>query len=426
MTAANMEKQAGDKRAGKAEFAAHWPLIAAAFIGIMVSAWALPMYWLGPLSKSLETAFGWPRDQIMACQMFLAIGTTTGTPLAGLLADRLPARPIVIVSMLIMAACVASVGLLQGEIGHIHLLYFLMGFLGAGSGGLIFTRVIGIWFHSARGLAIGIALAGSGAGAFATPLVWQSLLTILPWREASFAMAAIILLIAMPIVLLGLRARTVPGVDAGRANAEAPPLSGVPLGAALRDLRFYILLVSVSIFGAFIGGLVINIVPMLVDSGYTPMRAAQVASLLGIAIIAGRLIVGSLLDRYPAALVGFGVFALGASGALLVGLGGASYAVIAVLSIGLLLGAEVDLLSFMALRYFGNRYYGKIYGLLFFGYSGLAMATPYVTGSLIALGGYPMLWLGAAIGFGLAGLLLLGLFAGPGRQPAPAVLAGES
>lgn len=409
---------AADAMAGKAELRAHWPVIAAAFIGIMVSAWALPMYLLGPLSKSLEASFHWPRADILSSQFFLAIGTTLGTPLAGLLADRMPARPIALISMLIMTVCTAAIGLLQGSVWQLQALYFCMGFLGAGSGGLIFTRVIGVWFSAARGLAIGIALAGSGAGAFATPLLWQWLLTFLPWRDACLALAAIILCVAMPIVAIGLRPRQAPA-PAGQTKAEPEPLHGVTRREALHDLRFYILFASVSIFGAFIGGLVIYLVPMLTDSGYSAMQAAQTASLLGLAIIAGRLIVGSLLDRFPPAAVGFGVFTLGALGALLLAVGGAAFAVPTVITTGLLLGAEVDILSFMALRYFGNRNYGEIYGLLFFGYSGLSMASPFLCSGLIALGGYRLLYLGAATGFLCAGILLLGLFAGRGRETVP-------
>lgn len=72
--------------------------------------------------------------------------------------------------------------------------------------------------------------------------------------------------------------------------------------------------------------------------------------MLGIAIVIGRLSAGWLLDHFPPPYVGMGIFALGATGAAAFVLGGAPFAVPTVVALGFLIGAEIDILSFVTLR----------------------------------------------------------------------------
>lgn len=107
--------------------------------------------------------------------------------------------------------------------------------------------------------------------------------------------------------------------------------------------------------------------PMLSDKGVDGHTAALLGSWYAIAAVAGRLSVGRMLDRLwpplvavltlgaPAmALVTF--YLAGGSQVLLLGFGVALYAVA--------MGAEVDVLCFLTLRYFGLRTFGLLSGLL--------------------------------------------------------------
>jgi predicted MFS family arabinose efflux permease len=98
---------------------------------------------------------------------------------------------------------------------------------------------------------------------------------------------------------------------------------------------------------------------MLMDSGLSPQQAGGVAGMLGITIIVGRLCVGALVDRFPAAYVGMSFLILPAIACLLLTHGAP---IPAALLIGLAAGAEVDLLAYLVSRRFGMRNYGQIYG----------------------------------------------------------------
>jgi len=110
-------------------------------------------------------------------------------------------------------------------------------------------------------------------------------------------------------------------------------------------------------------------VAMLTDRGSSVQAAALGSSLLGVALLIGRVGTGYLLDRVFAprlAALFFGgsplefgllwmsnVTAMALGGAFLIGLG---------------MGVEVDIIAYLISRYFGLRSSGKIYGLAFGAY----------------------------------------------------------
>ncbi len=105
---------------------------------------------------------------------------------------------------------------------------------------------------------------------------------------------------------------------------------------------------------------------MLIDRGMAAERAALVASTLGATIIISRAVIGWLIDRYFAPTVATVCVILSAGGLALLATGATDYqAFLAAMLIGLSIGAEIDLLAYLATRYFGLQSFGLVYGLLF-------------------------------------------------------------
>ncbi len=102
------------------------------------------------------------------------------------------------------------------------------------------------------------------------------------------------------------------------------------------------------------------------DRGVSPERAALATSLIGAALIAGRLGSGYLLDRlfaprvailfYGAATLGIGILCAGSAGNL---------ALVGAFLVGLGMGAEVEVMGYMISRYFGLLAFGSAYGYAF-------------------------------------------------------------
>ena len=76
-------------------------------------------------------------------------------------------------------------------------------------------------------------------------------------------------------------------------------------------------------------------------------------------------------------------------------------------TLGLLMGAEVDLLSYLTIKYCGLRHYGLIFGIITGCSMVLQLATPLVSEASIGYGGYPAILAGASASFVAAALLFV-------------------
>jgi predicted MFS family arabinose efflux permease len=162
-------------------------------------------------------------------------------------------------------------------------------------------------------------------------------------------------------------------------------------------------------------GMVPNLIPALIDQGIGAQQAALAISVFGVQVIVGRLVVGYLVDRIWAPGVGAVAIALPAVGALILfGEPGLALACFAAGLLGFAAGAELDLMSFLAARYFGLKHYASIYGVL---YAALALASglspALFAGIYDVTGSYAAGFAAGAGCFCLSALLILAL----GRYP---------
>jgi MFS family permease len=118
--------------------------------------------------------------------------------------------------------------------------------------------------------------------------------------------------------------------------------------------------------GASLHAGILHMPILLTDRGMSPERAAQASSLIGIALIVGRLASGYLLDRFFAPYVGMGFFGASVAGLAILWTGQTGgVALGAAFLVGLGMGAETDLMAYMISRYFGLRALATAYGYLF-------------------------------------------------------------
>jgi predicted MFS family arabinose efflux permease len=116
-----------------------------------------------------------------------------------------------------------------------------------------------------------------------------------------------------------------------------------------------------------INGVIAHLVALLTDRGMPTPVATQMLVGVGLATILGRLVSGYLLDRVFAPYRAAAIFLVPLGGIIVLWWGGVSPALglMAAVSLGFSLGAEVDVIGFMVGRYFGLRRYGVIYGYVF-------------------------------------------------------------
>lgn len=369
-----------------AELASGWPLLLAATLGSGMGASSLIFYSLGVFVAPLQAAFGWTRGDVTSAMLFSSAGLVLAAPVLGFLIDRVGERRIALASIPCFAAVVFALSMLDGNLQGFYLCFFLAAVLGCGTTPILYTRAVASHFDRARGLALGITLAGPGTAAVVLPPFIVGVIAGDAWREG-FRVLALIALVAWPLVWCWLRPVTAPG-------AAALAHAGIGRRAALGSRIYWTLALSFALVAMAASSLVVHMVPMLKDTGLDAAAAARVASLIGVGVILGRLLIGWLIDRLFAPHVAAAIFAIAACGCVLLAQGGAAEAPIAAFLIGFALGAEVDLMAYLTSRYFGLKHYGFLYGTVYSCFWIGIASGPALTGRLYdATGGYAIaLW----------------------------------
>lgn len=153
------------------------------------------------------------------------------------------------------------------------------------------------------------------------------------------------------------------GSQAGRLD---PQKEGMSFPEAWHTDTFWLMVSAFFLMSASVHGCLIHLVPLLTDRGVSPQNAALATSLLGGALLLGRVGAGYLLDRFFAAAVAVCFFCGAALGFILLWsevTGSLAFA--AAFLVGLGLGAEGDIIAYLVSRYFGLRAFGEIYGYAF-------------------------------------------------------------
>jgi predicted MFS family arabinose efflux permease len=206
------------------------------------------------------------------------------------------------------------------------------------------------------------------------------------WRGAFVFLALLPLVIALPIAWWGLREKT----DAKASAPGGPVIQVIPEAAgqsfreAMLDWRFWIIGLFILPVAFAISGQISNLEIILTSRGAERSLILSTVPFLGLAIIAGRLIGGWLIDQFWAPAVTVVLLTIAALGAWLLVHGSISYGSIlfSVVAMGIAAGVEFDIVSFLTARYFGTRNYGSIYGMLYAFFAVGSGTAPYIFGRI--------------------------------------------
>lgn len=342
------------------EWRAGWRTVLAAGLG-MAAGVSLFATAFGFFVVPLQHAFGWSRSQLATVSLAFFTSSLT-MPLVGVLLDRWGSRVFVVIGAVAFTAIYVAFALNPGKQWFFYALLVGIGLLAAPcTMPTVFARPIVNQFNISRGLALGIGLSGSYGMIVILSPVLQHVIGEYGWRLGFGLLAGMSL-------VLGLTASALLGNQAGGGKAASPPSPlprGEGLALAVRDPRFWLLAVAMVISNIPVGGVISQLQPMLSDKGVPGTTAAMLGSVYAMAILVGRMGAGFLLDRFWPPLVGAGSLIAPAIGLLLFAGDSQSLPmfVVSLSLIGFAHGAEGDLASFFAARYFGVRAFGSIMGV---------------------------------------------------------------
>jgi MFS family permease len=341
------------------EWRANWRVLPPSLAGVMLC--AVHGYSLGVMVSPLEHEFGWSRAAITAGPFIISLFALWAAPLTGFAVDRFGPRRIALLGVAVFCGTLA----LLSTATSVLTWWLLWALLGLGNMLVlptVWTAAIASRFERNRGMALACALCGTGLTAAIVPMLTDTLMTQQGWRHAYVSLAAICFVVVFPLVLLSFRgARELRGaVPVVRRKASGE------LRAAFTSRAFVLMICALVSYSVALCALTTNGVPVLIGRGFGHAEAAQIAGLLGLGSVTGRLGCGYLLDRFDAKkIAALGVIAPIAAALLLLAVPGSGVSArIAFLMIGLAAGSEYDASAYLASRHFGVHNFGTVFGAI--------------------------------------------------------------
>ena len=253
------------------------------------------------LLPAMEAEFGVDRGEASLAYSATMIGFALGSLGVGRSVDRFGIGPAMGVSALVAALAYAG-SALTGNFLVLAGLQFLIGVGGAATFGPLVAD-ISLWFGRRRGVAVAVVAAGNYLAGVVWPLVLAPLVETHGWREATWVLAAAMVLLLGPLSLL-LHAR-VPADAEGEAAAAAQAARR-SAGFTPGGLQALLCVAGIACCLAMATPQ-IHVVAMCVDLGYGPTAGAGMLSLMLAGGIVSRLASGVIADKIggaPTLLIG--------------------------------------------------------------------------------------------------------------------------
>lgn len=340
-----------------------WVVVAAGAVITCVAMGAmfsLPVY-LQPIAENT----GWTRAGISAAMTFGFLSMGLGGFFWGMLSDRIGARPVVLIASLLL-----TIGLMIASLAKSLLLFQIAygGLVGA-AGGAFFAPIMAAtvgWFEKHRSLAVSLVSVGAGVAPMIVTPFASLLIQSFGWRSAMMTIALGALVILIPASVLIRRPPLSPEQPVTSAEFGDPSVhssTSISFGAVVRTPQFIVLSATFFFCCAAHSGPIFHTVSYAMICGATPIAAAGIYSVEGVAGLFGRLFFGVAADR-------LGVRKVLVAGLMLQAIGIYSYVHVSQIDqfymlaavLGIAYGGVMPLYSVLARDYFHPQLMGTVLG----------------------------------------------------------------
>jgi MFS family permease len=352
-------------------------------------AWGTTLYALGVLGKPIAADTGWSQSLVFGGLTVGLLVSSAASTWIGRVIDRRGGR-------LVMGAgsVLIAIGLVVlSQVTHPYAYLAAWALLGLAMRMSLydaaFAALVQVAPSRGRRAISYLTLFGGLASTVFWP-IGHELNAIYGWRITLLIFAAINLLVCLPLHWFGL-ARREADEQAERVHyAAASVTADAPLEGAARSVAMVLFSLIVAASAVVIGALAVHLVPILEAAGLAGGVAVTIASLKGVAQVAGRIWDLTLVRSWHPINVGrVSIVLMPLSFALLM-LGGSSFAL--ALAFTLLFGVSNGLVTIMRgavpLALFGAKGYGTVLGILATPYLLLAALSPAAFALIVERWGY--------------------------------------
>lgn len=173
-----------------------WLVAASGFV-IMATCYTIFVNCMSLFQPLIVSDLGISLAQYNISNAISTVVSIIGSLVIGHVADKVSGRVLGSLTVIATSAVLAGMSFV-GELWQVYVLFAVSGCFAVASTRLLISLVTANWFTAKRGLAISIALSGSGfGGAILSPIV-SSLIVSVGWRSAFLVLAAICMVAALP------------------------------------------------------------------------------------------------------------------------------------------------------------------------------------------------------------------------------------
>ncbi|MEQ8698858.1 MAG: MFS transporter [Bauldia litoralis] len=240
----------------------------------------------------LEKAFGWQRGDIALINTFGLIGLAVGGIAMGRIADRFGTLRVGLFGGIVLGLCVLA-SAHADRLWQFYALYLVAGALGGAAFFAPLVALVGNWFKTGAGLALGIVSAGQAVGQGGIPLAATVLIAEFGWSGALTGLGIAILALVVPLALL-MRQPPHTGT-AGAAADDRPPLGNLPHTVVVATI-------SIAVIGCctLMAVPLMHLFPLMQGQGIGAADAGSVMLVMLSLSVVGRIFFGKLADMIGA------------------------------------------------------------------------------------------------------------------------------
>jgi len=342
-----------------------WRTVASGAVGVVFMT-GVPSV-TGIVMAPLMTEFGWSRALITSNVLLCSVMTLLLAPVLGRLINRFGPRRCALGAVAAAVPALGLVSLAGGSPATWIGVWTIFAIINVGLSPITWSGAVAGLFDRSRGIALAVTLSGAGAAFFLFPPFAVVMVERFGWRGVYSGIGALMLVILLPLVFAWFRGAS--DLHVGKeatVHAGGRRLSGFALREAVRTVQFWQFGLVAALVAIAEGALQVHLFPILHEGGLAPELAAWVLSMMGVAMIVGRLSTGFMLDRLqPLPVFSGAILLVLVSCVLAANFSGSTVAGVAVsFCLGFGTGGTTSALAYLTSRYFGLAAYPAIYGLL--------------------------------------------------------------
>ncbi|MCP4618943.1 MAG: MFS transporter [Bradyrhizobium sp.] len=336
--------------------------------------------------KPISENFGWDRAQVVSVYSLSWLMSGLMAPLVGRLFDRSGPRTVYALGLLLLGGAFLAASHAQ-SLWQFQLTVGLCVGLGAALMGNVPNSILlGRWFGPRLPTAMAVVYSAMGAGVLVLLPTSQLLIDHIGWRASYQWFGIVVLCLVVPLLLLPWRllaAGSPTIVQTAKVDIED---SGWTLGTAMRHHAFWALFSTFFFTAVGMYAISAQIVAYLIDAGFAPLQAATAWGFSGVVLTVGMVSVSTLdgiIGRRPSVLLSYAISIIGLFFLWLLQWYPNYWLLTAfVIFFGSMIGSRGPLITATALKIFGGKRVGTIFGTISIG-SGLGSALGSWSGGLI-------------------------------------------